>query len=161
MATIHNVPDQIKPRVLIVDNEADICQSVAISLDKNRFQINYAENAAVAYKLLEEESYDVVVTGIMLPDEDSVAFLGRIRNAWPEMPVIIMAGDGQLQKAVNAIINGAFDCMQKPFTAGLMRSVVERAVNYTRLQRLEKNYRAKWEESALVEQRIIGLEGGT
>ena len=161
MATIHNVPDQIKPRVLIVDNEADICQSVAISLDKNRFQINYAENAAVAYKLLEEESYDVVVTGIMLPDEDSVAFLGRIRNAWPEMPVIIMAGDGQLQKAVNAIINGAFDFMQKPFTSGLMRSVVERAVNYTRLQRLEKNYRAKWEESALVEQRIIGLEGGT
>ena len=138
MATAYEANDLIKPRVLIVDDEADNCQAVAICLDKTRFQINYAGNAAVAYKLLEEEPYDVIVTGVMLPDEDSAAFLGRIRKDWPEIPVIIMTGYAQLQKAVNAIKNGAFDFMQKPFNFDLMRAMVERAVNYTRLQRLEK-----------------------
>ncbi len=137
MATIHDVPDLIKLRVLIFDNEADICQTLAHCLDKSRFQINYAESAAVAYMLLEDESYDVIVTGVMPPAGDGAAFLGRVHKTWPEMPVIIMAGDDQLQKAVNAIKNGAFDFMKKPFTSALMRSIVERAVNYTRLQRLQ------------------------
>ena len=146
MATIHYVPDQIKPRVLIVDNEGGICQALGHCLDKIRFQINYAASAAVAYTLLEDISYDVIVTAVMLPDADGAAFLARVRKAWPEIPVIIMAGDGQLQLAVNAIGNGAFDFMQKPFNSALMRSIVERAVNYTRLQRLERKYRDELQE---------------
>ena len=147
MTTNHEAPDQIKPRVLIVDDEADICQTLAICLDKTRFQINYAENSADAYNLLEEGPYDVIVTDVMMPGEDGIAFLGRVHKGWPEIPVIIMTGYAQLQMAVNAIKNGAFDFVHKPFDFNHMRTIVERAVNYTRLQRMEKNYRAELEEA--------------
>lgn len=139
--------DQSAPRVLIVDDEADIRQMVSICLKKSGFQISCAENAIEAHKLLELSPYDVIVTDVMMPGEDGIAFLGRVHQAWPELPVILMTGHAQLQMAVNAIKNGAFDFVHKPFDFGHMCKIVERAVNYIKLQRMEKNYRAELEEA--------------
>lgn len=139
--------DQPIPCVLIVDDEADIRQMVSICLGKSGFQIKIAENANEAHKLLEVDKFDAIVTDVMMPGEDGIAFLGRVHEAWPEIPVILMTGHAQLQMAVNAIKNGAFDFVHKPFDFGHLRKIVERAVNYTKLQRIEKNYRAELEET--------------
>ena len=141
------VQDEPITRILIVDDEADIRQMVSICLKKSGFQVNSAENAEEAHKLLEMSPYDVIVTDVMMPGEDGIAFLGWVHNSWPELPVIMMTGHAQLQMAVNAIKNGAFDFIHKPFDFDYLRKIVDRAVNYSKLQRMEKNYRAELEET--------------
>lgn len=138
------------PRVLIVDDDADIRQMVSLYLNKSGFKPVTSENAEVAYKLMEQESFDAIVTDVMMPGEDGVAFLGRVHKTWPEVPVILMTGFAQLQMAVNAIKNGAFDFVYKPFDFDHMRKIVERAVNYSRLQRIEKNYRVELENTVTI-----------
>jgi len=141
------VQDEPITRILIVDDEADIRQMVSICLKKSGFQVNCAENAEEAHKLLEMSPYDVIVTDVMMPGEDGIAFLGWVHQSWPELPVIMMTGHAQLQMAVNAIKNGAFDFIHKPFDFDYLRKIVDRAVNYSKLQRMEKNYRVELEKT--------------
>ena len=139
--------DQPIPRVLIVDDEVDVRQLLAICLNRSGFQVDCAESAEEAHKKMRHDQYDAVVTDIMMPGEDGITFLSRVHQALPEMPVILMTGFAQLEMAVNAIKNGAFDFVHKPFDIDHLRKIVERAVNYSKLQRMEKNYRAELEET--------------
>jgi signal transduction histidine kinase len=72
-----------------------------------------------------------------------------VHESWPELPVILMTGHAQLQMTVSAIKNGAFDFVCKPFDFDYLGKIVARAVNYSKLQRLEKNYRAELEETVV------------
>lgn len=137
-------PDHVMSRVLVVDDEAELCQMLAIGLDKTRFQINFAENAAVAYSLLVQEPYDAIVTDVMMPGEDGISFLGRVHQAWPDIPVILMTGYAHTQMAADAVKNGAYDFVHKPFDLDHMRKIVEQAVNYSKLQLGDKTGKADY-----------------
>ena len=139
--------DQPVSRVLIVDDEADVRQMVSVCLKKTGYIINSAENTQAAYNLLEQVPYDAIVTDVMMPGEDGIAFLGRVHEAWPELPVILMTGHAQLEMAVNAIKKGAFDFVYKPFDIDHLTKIVERAVNYSKLLRMEKSYRIELEDT--------------
>ena len=141
--------DNPKPHVLVVDDEVELCQMVAICLKQSGFRISTAENAAEAYKLMEMDPCAVVVTDVMMPGENGISFLARVHHAWPDTPVILMTGHAQLKMAVDALKNGAFDFVHKPFDYDHMRKIVERAVNYSKLQRMEKNYRFELEETVV------------
>ncbi len=139
--------EQLLPHILIVDDEPDIRQMVSLCFQKHGFRITCAEDAAEAFKLLLSEQFDAIVSDVMMPGEDGIAFLGRVHESWPEIPVILMTGHAQLQMAVNAIKNGAFDFVHKPFDFDHLRKIVLRAVDYRNLQRMEKNYRDELEET--------------
>ena len=147
MSTSQQGTYNFKPHILVVDDEEELCQMVEICLKQSGFRISLAGNAADAYNLLEQEQYDVIVTDVMMPGEDRISFLGRVHQAWPDIPVILMTAYAKLQMAVDAIKNGAFDFINKPFDFGHMCKIVERAVNYGKLQRMEKNYRSELEET--------------
>ena len=147
MSTSQQGTYNFKPRILVVDDEEELCQMVEICLKQSGFRISTAGNAADAYNLLEREQYDVIVTDVMMPGEDGISFLGRVHQAWPDVPVILMTAYAKLQMAVDAIKNGAFDFINKPFDFGHMCKIVERAVNYSKLQSMEKNYRSELEET--------------
>lgn len=149
MKTLQDGANQAKPHVLIVDDEAELCHMVAICLQQSGLRISIAGNAADAYSLLEQEEYDAIITDVMMPGENGISFLGRVHKAWPDIPVILMTAFAQLQMAVDAIKNGAFDFIRKPFDFGHMCKIIERAVNYSKLQRMEKNYRAELEETVV------------
>lgn len=139
--------ESVKPRVLVVDDELQLSKMVADCLIVSGFDISTADNTADAYKLLQQESYDAILSDVMMPGEDGVTFLGRVHQTWPDLPVILMTGFAQLQMTIDAIKNGAFDFVPKPFDIVHIRKIVERAVNYTRLIRMEKNYRTELEET--------------
>ena len=147
MSISRDESDQSRPHVLIVDDEAELCEMVAICLGQSGFRTSSVGNVADACILLEQETYDAIVTDVMMPGEDGISFLGRVHQVWPDIPVILMTGYAQLQMAVNAIKNGAFDFVHKPFDFDHMRKIVERAVQYTKLLRMEKNYRVELEET--------------
>ena len=139
--------EQPKSSILIVDDEMEIRQMVAICLQKFGYNTCCADSADSACKLLVLDSYDAILTDVVMPGEDGISLLGRVHDTWPDIPVIIMTGHAQLQMAVNAIKKGAFDFVYKPFDFDHLRKIVVRAVNYTKLQRMEKNYHAELEET--------------
>lgn len=142
--------DQIKPRILVVDDEADILQVVTLSLQQSGFSVSSAENTESACLLLQKELFDAVVTDVMMPGGDGITFLSKIHREYPKIPVILMTGHAQLQMAIDAIKNGAFDFIQKPFDFDLINNVVGKAVNYSKQQNLEQNRREELEEALAV-----------
>lgn len=156
MPEITQSAEQLAPHILVLDDEPDIRQMISLCLQKDRLRITCAENVAEACKMMVLEQFDVVVSDVMMPGEDGIAFLGRVHDSWPDIPVILITGHAQLQMAVNAIKNGAFDFIYKPFDVDYLRKIVLRAVNYSKLQRMEKNYRAELEET--VAQRTAELK---
>ncbi len=149
-AELHN------PNILILDDEPEIRQMISLCLQRDNFRTSCASNVAEACKLMAVEQFDAVISDVMMPGEDGIVFLGRVHDYWPDIPVILMTGHAQLQMAVNAIKNGAFDFICKPFDFDYLRKVIARAVNYSKLQKMEKNYRAELEET--VAQRTAELK---
>lgn len=147
MSELAQSTEQQAPQILVVDDEPEIRQMIALCLQKNNFLISSAANVSDAVKLLESEQIDAVISDVMMPGEDGIAFLARVHETWPEIPVILMTGHAQLQMAINAIKNGAFDFVCKPFDFDHLRKIVSRAVNYRNLQRMEKNYREELEST--------------
>lgn len=133
------------PTILILDDEADIRQMISLCLKKGGFQFFLAESAAEAYNLLNTNRFDAILSDIKMPGEDGVTFLGRVHDSWPDIPVILMTGQPQLQMAINAIKNGAFDFIQKPFDIEHLLKIVGRALKYHNLKIMEKQYYADLE----------------
>lgn len=148
--------EHLAPHILVVDDEPDILQMVKLCLQKCHFRITCAGNVAEACRMLVLDQYDAIVSDVMMPGEDGIAFLGRVHESWPDLPVILMTGHAQLQMAVDAIKNGAFDFVYKPFDFDYMSKIVMRAVNYRNLQRMEINYRVELEQT--VTQRTAELK---
>ena len=146
----------LAPHILIVDDEADLRQMVNLCLTQAGYRTSMAANAAEAYLLADEHHFDVIITDVMMPGEDGISFLGKIHTSKPDVPVIIMTGFAQLQMAVNAIKNGAFEFIHKPFDFILLRKVVDKALSYSRLKRMEMRYRCELERT--IEQRTLELK---
>ncbi len=136
-----------KPRILIVDDEADIRQVVTLVLQDAGYVVNSADSTESARILLKKEHYDAVVTDVKMPGEDGISLLTMIHQEYPETPVVLMTAYAQLQMAIDAIKNGAFDFIQKPFDMDLLRSVVDKAVCHSKQQRMEKSRSAGLEEA--------------
>src|SRR5665647_1920326 len=156
MTELTQPTEQPMPHILIVDDEPDILQMVKLCLQKSHFRITCAGNVAEACRMLVLDQYDAIVSDVMMPGEDGIAFLGRVHESWADLPVILMTGHAQLQMAVDAIKNGAFDFVYKPFDFDYLRKIVMRAVNYRNLQRMEKKYRVELEQT--VTQRTAELK---
>lgn len=136
-----------KPHILVIDDEQDILRVVALCLEQFGYSVSTATSTEEAYCLISNFEFDVVLTDVMMPGEDGISFLARIHQILPDVPIIIMTGFAQLQMAVNAIKNGAFDFIHKPFDFDYLRQVMRKAVTYASLRRLEKKYREELEEA--------------
>lgn len=153
---VTQLAEQQVPHILVLDDEPEIRQMISLCLEKDNFRITGAENVAEACNMMVLERFDAVISDIMMPGDDGIVFLGRVHDSWPDIPVILITGHAQLHMAVNAIKNGAFDFIYKPFDFDYLRKIVLRAVNYSKLQRMERNYLAELEET--VAQRTAELK---
>lgn len=142
--------DQSGRNILVIDDNAELRKVVTLFLQRSGFTVSGAENTENARSLLNKEPFDAVVTDVLMPGEDGIQFLSKVHKSYPEIPVILMTGHAELQMALDAIKNGAFDFIQKPFDLDKLNTVVDKAVNFSRQQRLEKK-RQKELEDALAE----------
>ncbi len=104
----------MKKRILIIDDEASIRESVAGILDDEGFAASGAPDAESGLALLGREEFDLVLLDIWMPGMDGMAALERIRAEWPDLPVIMISGHGTIETAVQATRMGAYDFIEKP-----------------------------------------------
>jgi len=122
-------------RVLVVDDEQGIRLLVQTLLEKEGYRIDVAENVREAQKWLADEDYDVVVTAITMPGLSGIELLKILHRNAPEVPVILMTGNPNIESAGEAIRTAsAIDYLCKPFSTEEMLRAVERAAEIKRVR---------------------------
>ncbi len=118
----------ITQKILVVDDEADICRSVSKVLTRKGFAVDSALNADDAIQLMSKTSFDLVITDLMMPKTDGMELLGIIRNHYPELNVIMITGYASIDSAVRAVKLGAAGYLPKPFTPEELMTVTRKAL---------------------------------
>jgi DNA-binding NtrC family response regulator len=125
---------QGKTKLLIVDDEADMLRLLKRSLSVDLgCEIQTASNGYQALELLEESPFDVVLADIRMPGMDGMEFLGRIKGGYPGLTVVMMTAFGTIDLAVQAIKEGAYDFITKPFEHDKLLHLLEKAFERSRL----------------------------
>lgn len=117
------------PLVLLVEDEDELRRSTAQSLDLSGFGVRDLASAERALDLINPGFNGIVVTDIRMPGMDGMTLMGRIREIDADIPVILTTGHGDVQLAVKAMREGAYDFIEKPFTAEHLATVVARALD--------------------------------
>ncbi|HEY3352211.1 MAG TPA: response regulator [Polyangia bacterium] len=105
------------PRVLVVDDERSVCQSVDKILRRRGFLIDQALEVEAALQILERgERFDLVVADLMMPKAGGVELLKQVRATWPKLPVLLITGYASIASAVEVMQLGAAGYLPKPFT---------------------------------------------
>ena len=116
-----------KSKVAIIDDEADMRESVAQWLQLSGFEPVAFEAAEPALKVLGPDFAGVVISDIRMPGMDGMALLRRLQSIDPGLPVILMTGHGDVPMAVEAMRIGAFDFVEKPFEPDRLAELCQRA----------------------------------
>ncbi|MEX0950873.1 MAG: sigma-54 dependent transcriptional regulator [Gammaproteobacteria bacterium] len=118
----------MKPHALIIDDEPDIRELLAITLERMQIDCDQAETLAAARDLLKTSSYQLCLTDMRLPDGDGINFVGYLQKHQPQMPVAVITAHGNMECAIAALKAGAFDFLTKPVDLKLLRALVESAL---------------------------------
>jgi DNA-binding NtrC family response regulator len=133
-------------RILIVDDEEIVIKSCVRILGDAGYEADFVRSGLEALKKIEDSNYDVIILDIMMPNMDGLEVLQRVKEAHPDIDVIMVTGLSQIETAVRAMKLGAFDYLPKPFDPDELKRVVERALE--RRQLLQENIKLKSEVSS-------------
>ncbi len=117
-----------KPVVLIVDDEPDICELLAITLSRMELDSRATADIASAQKLLRAEHFDLCLTDMNLPDGNGLGLVEWIQANAPTVPVAVITAHGNVESAVKALKLGAFDFVSKPLDLSGLRKLVSVAI---------------------------------
>jgi len=115
-------------KILIADDDASIRLVLSQAFTRLGYQVRATGNAATLLKWVTDGEGDLVVTDVVMPDENVFDVLPRIRKERPKLPVIVMSAQNNLITAVNAAELGAFDYIPKPFDLDDMTAAARRAL---------------------------------
>ena len=132
-----------RPRILFVDDQRAARELFARLVDPERFEALLAESVEEAEELVRTEQPDVVVTDLRMPKVDGLEGLARFHAIDPALPVILVTAFGSVETAVEAMKQGAFDYIRKPFEPSEVEILIERAVAHRDL--LRENARLRLE----------------
>nr|CAD6406836.1 sigma-54-dependent Fis family transcriptional regulator [Rhizobium sp. Q54] len=116
-------------RVLLVDDEEELRRSTAQALGLSGLSVQAFASADQVLELIGYSFEGVVVTDIRMPGMDGMTLLHRIRELDAEIPVILVTGHGDVQLAVKAMREGAYDFLEKPFTPQHLAGIIRRALD--------------------------------
>ena len=130
-----------KQQVLIVDDEPDIRELLEITLLRMGLETRSAEDYTSATQLLQEESFDLCLTDMKLPDGDGIALVEHIQQHCPNTPTAVITAHGSIDLAIKAMKCGAFDFVSKPVSLETLRNLVDKALTLPSAPQLaERNF---------------------
>jgi putative nucleotidyltransferase with HDIG domain len=139
-------------RILVVDDEETIREIVSSMLGGAHFHTRQAASGIEALSILESgDEFDLVLSDLMMAEMDGIALLERSKERYPDMPVVMVTAVHDIQVALQALRNGAYDYLLKPFEREQLLATVRRALENRRLKRENDAYRTNLE--ALVAER--------
>jgi len=118
----------MKIRILVIDDDEVACEFLQEALNRAGYEVRYftSAKAALADNL---SRYDLLMSDIRMPGIDGLEFLKRVREQWPELPMILMTAYGSLETTMNALRLGAWDYISKPFSPEAIREMVKKVLD--------------------------------
>ena len=120
---------QKKPLVLVIDDEPDIRELLAITLSRMRIDSLCVGDLQAARALLAEQRFDLCLVDMKLPDGSGVDFIPYLQKNHPMLPVAVITAHGSIESAIQSLKSGAFDFLSKPIDLKVLRSLVKTALN--------------------------------
>lgn len=133
-------------RILVVDDELSIREFFEILLRKEGYEAVLAESGELALQSLEKESFDLVISDIAMPDVNGIEVLRRARRLNPEAMVIMITAYASAETAIEAMKEGAYDYLPKPFKVDEIRLTIQKALEASRLRRENEALRRELQE---------------
>ncbi len=127
-----------REQVWVIDDDRSIRWVLDRALQRADIDVRSFGNAAGVMEVLERGQPDAIVTDIRMPGIDGLALLSRLREKYPDLPVIIMTAHSDLDSAVAAYHGGAFEYLPKPFDVDEAVDLVRRACRQRRRQKIEE-----------------------
>ena len=117
-------------KVLIVDDEESVVQSIAGVLEDEGFRVAKAKSGEEAIKVFQQEEPDVTLLDIWMPGMDGIEVLKRLKWIAPECQVIMISGHATISTAMTAVKLGAFDFIEKPLSLDVLLMTIRRALDH-------------------------------
>ena len=142
-------------RILVVDDEPKLCDLLVSALQSDELQVLSAANGVAALQVLEQESVELIISDSRMPGMDGAALLAEVKVRYPLLPVIVMTAYSTVKNAVQAMRNGAYDYIAKPFDIDELEVTVHKALQFGDILRDNARLRAELD----VHQEIDSLVG--
>ncbi|MCP5365078.1 MAG: nitrogen regulation protein NR(I) [Hyphomicrobiales bacterium] len=118
--------------ILVADDDAGIRTVVSQALERAGYEVRSTSNATTLWHWISDGQGDLVITDVIMPDENGLDLIPRIRKIRPELRVIAMSAQSTLLTAVKAAERGAFEYLPKPFDLNVLIAIVRRALETPR-----------------------------
>jgi two-component system response regulator PilR (NtrC family) len=123
-----------KPKALVIDDEPDICELLALTLERMGIDTQTALNLQDAKAALSSTAFDICLTDMRLPDGDGLDLVAWMQERTAGVPVAVITAHGNVETAVQALKLGAFDFLSKPVDLQHLRKIVESALKLEQSQ---------------------------
>jgi DNA-binding NtrC family response regulator len=125
---------ETKGRILVVDDELDIREGLALLLTSEGFEVDQAQNGGEGVQKMEARAYDLVLLDLMMPDRSGMDVLREVRLRDRETPIVMITAYGSVEAAVTALKLGANDYFSKPWDNEKLVLEIERMIAHRRLE---------------------------
>ncbi|MGF1614844.1 MAG: sigma-54-dependent transcriptional regulator [Gammaproteobacteria bacterium] len=132
-------------RLLIIDDESIALRNLVDIFEREPYQVVACQSGPAGLAALQRECFDVVLTDLRMARVDGMAILQRVRQLWPDTQVIVITGHATLDSAIEAMKQGAYHYVAKPYRLDEVREVVRGAAEMARLKRENRSLRERVE----------------
>lgn len=142
--------------IAFIDDEARLCAAAEDWLEASGFSVTTYSDPELALVQIDPAAVDCVVTDLRMPGADGRKVLSQMRQADPDLPVVLLSGHGDVPIAVGVMREGAFDFIEKPYGAEHLVATLDRAVETRRMRRQARAGRFSETAGVLLETRLAG-----
>jgi DNA-binding NtrC family response regulator len=132
-----------KPSILLIDDDDSLRRVMEFSLTEAGYKVQAAASGEDGLRLFDKDAFDAVITDITMPGMGGMEVLARVRKRDEQLPVVVITAYGTIESAVEAMKNGAFDYITKPFNRDELRLTLGKALKMRRLEKENIELRAE------------------
>lgn len=143
-------------RILLVDDDKDLREATRQWLELAGYNVECFADAPTALAELQPDLNAVVVSDVKMPKMDGLAFLDELNRLDADLPMVLISAHGDVQMAVEAMRQGAYDFIEKPFVPEQLLDLLQRASEKRRLVLENRSLRQQLSANSAIDQRLIG-----
>jgi DNA-binding NtrC family response regulator len=148
-----------KAKILIVDDDKELLVSCSKVLKNGRYEVTTVDDSERAAAAIESGEYDLIISDLSMPGVSGLSLLRKAQEVTPDVPFVIFSAYGSVETAVEAMREGAFDFIEKPFKADRLKVVVEKSIDHRNLLKqkraLESELRKRYSFDALIGKSLL------
>jgi putative nucleotidyltransferase with HDIG domain len=149
------LPASHSARILVVDDEGPVRSMISAALERQGYDVQTASSGREASELLDHNSYDLLLTDIVMQDGSGIALLERVHAQQPHIPVVMVTAIHDISVAIDSMRRGAYDYLLKPFEREHLMATVARALEHRQALQESRTYQQNLEQIVMARTEML------